>query len=75
MLRDVYKTAARANLAQEAFWQNRCVHYGCVPEPVPPELLQLSRLSAVNYLPNLGGLPDDRFGYVCWLSYLSLSIT
>jgi hypothetical protein len=75
MLRDVYKTAARANLAQEAFWQNMSVHYGFVPEPVPPELLQLSKLSAVNYSPNLGGLPDDRFGYVCWLSYLSLSIT
>jgi hypothetical protein len=67
MLRDVYKTAARANLAQEAFWQNMSVHYGFVPEVVPPELLDLSRLSAVNYSPNLGEIPDDRFNYVCWL--------
>ncbi len=60
MLRDVYKTAARANLAQEAFWQNMSVKFGFVPEVVPPELLDLSRLGAVDYSPNLGGLPDDR---------------
>jgi hypothetical protein len=61
MLRDVYKTAARANLAQEAFWQNMSVKYGFVPEVVPPELMELSRLAAVDYSPNLGDILDDRF--------------
>jgi hypothetical protein len=74
MLRDVYKTAARANLAQEAFWQNMSVHYGFVPEPVPPELLELSRLSAANYSPNLGEIPDDRSSHVCWLSFAWISL-
>jgi hypothetical protein len=61
MLRDVYKTAARANLAQESFWKNMSVRYGFVPEVVPPELMELSRLGSVDYSPNLGDIPEDRF--------------
>ncbi len=78
LLRDVYKTAARANLAQESFWQNMSVHYGFVPEAVPPELLELSRLAAVDYSPNLGDIPDDRFGpflLVIYFYFLFYTIT
>jgi hypothetical protein len=38
MLREVYQTAARKNLTQEAFWQQQSIAHGLKPFVVPPEL-------------------------------------
>ncbi len=59
MLREVYQTAARKNLTQEAFRQQQSIAHGLKPFVVPPELQTLSRLSAVEYIPNLGDYPED----------------
>jgi hypothetical protein len=66
LLRELYVTAARKNLAEEAFWNNMSVKHGFVPEVLPPGMLELSRLSSLEYSPDLRGTPDDRYINV-WL--------
>ena len=47
------------------------VNYGFVPEVLPAELLQLSRLGALEYQPNLGNNIPERF---CWLFFTEVRI-
>ena len=70
LLCELYKTAAHKNLREAEFWRNMSVNYGFVPEVLPAELLQLSRLGALEYQPNLGNIPE-RF---CWLFFTEVRI-
>jgi hypothetical protein len=73
LLADVYRTAAQSNLRQAEFWKNMTIKYNFVPEELPAGLVELSRLSSVNYQPNLGtdrniiSLVAFQFAFVTWL--------
>jgi hypothetical protein len=66
--REAYKTVARKNLAIEHFWQQQAIAHGFEPFVPPPELMELSRLSAMEYTPDLGDLPEERH----WLIFCQI---
>jgi|688.fasta_scaffold638654_1 hypothetical protein len=62
LMREYYVTGARKNLAEERFWNHMTVkHGGKVPE-LPAGMRELSRLSAIEYKPNL----EDGRRRICW---------
>ena len=59
LLRDLYASAARKNLAEEHFYNFMTVKYGGVPPEVPAGMRKFSRLSDMNYNPNLDDVTND----------------
>lgn len=61
LLRDYFKAATRAKLAEEHFWNTGTMHrYGVGPAEVDPKLMELRHLTSVGYAPNLDQNPDNR---------------
>ena len=60
LLRDLYASSARKNLAEEHFYNYMTVQHGGVPPVVPPGMQNMSRLSDLNYNPNLGDVNNDQ---------------
>jgi hypothetical protein len=60
MLRDVYKSAVRKNLAQEHFWNSQSARYGFGPAVLDPELLELRTLTDPHVSDEEENIPDDR---------------
>ena len=67
--REAYKTVARKNLAIEHFWKQQAIAHGFEPFHPPPELLELTCLSAEEYNPDLGDLPEERHGLIFFQIY------
>lgn len=53
LLRELYASAARKNLAEENFYNFMTAQHGGMPAIVPAGMADLSRLSNMNYNPNL----------------------
>ena len=60
MLRDVYKSVVRKNLAQEHFWNSQSARYGFGPAVIDPELLELRTLTDPHVSDEEENIPDDR---------------
>lgn len=75
ILREYYITGARKNLAEEAFWNLMTTQHGGVPPVLPPGMRELSRLSSLEYKPNLDVEDGGDRNIVCWfffkVSYIS----
>jgi hypothetical protein len=75
ILQEYYITGARKNLAEEAFWNLMTTQHGGVPPVLPPGMRELSRLSSLEYKPNLDVEDGGDRNIVCWfffkVSYIS----
>ena len=60
MLRDVYKSVLRKNLAQEHFWNSQSARYGFGPAVIDPELMELRTLTDPHVSDEEENNPDDR---------------
>ncbi len=60
MLRDVYKSVVRKNLAQEHFWNSQSARYGFGPAVIDPELMELQTLTDPHVSDEEENIPDDR---------------
>ncbi len=60
MLRDVYKSVVRKNLAQEHFWNSQSARYGFGPAVIDPELMELRTLTDPHVSDEEENIPDDR---------------
>ncbi len=60
MLRDVYMSVVRKNLAQEHFWNSQSARYGFGPAVIDPELMELRTRTDPHVSDKEENIPDDR---------------
>ena len=68
MVREVHITDARANLACEAYYNNKSIAMGFPAAPIPAGMRNLPLLTNGDYSPKLDGSSDER---CCWLFFFT----